>query len=104
GSRLYAIGYSPNQGNAMQPSLGVFVFDPQTLALLDRWDPAALYVTLRPVLGGRAIAVSGMASVDASGHEAPWEGSVTLHDATDGRILERFGQLGQGVQPFLIGG
>ncbi len=106
GSRLYALGFSPNaQGNLpMQPSLGVFVFDPQTLAMVDRWDPAALYVALRPVLGGRAIAATGMASVNAAGETVPWEGSLTIHDAADGRILERFGQLGEGGQAIVVGG
>ena len=104
GSALYALGYSLDQPPDAQgqPSLGVFVIDPKTLAVVDRWDPAANYVAIEPVLGGRAVAVTGQPGVDAGGRAAPWSASLTFYDPADGRILLRFGQLGEGFPPAVI--
>lgn len=105
GSRLYLVGYREQPGvNAdALPSAGVFVVDPRTLAVVDRWSPDAMYVSIEPILGGRAFAVTGAPGVDAGGRSAPWQGSITIHDAVDGRILMRFGQLGDGFYPQVLG-
>jgi hypothetical protein len=104
GSRLYLIGFQRDvQPNAAgQASLGVFVVDPATLALVDRWAPAAAYSSIETVLDGRLVALSGMPGMDADGRGAPWQGSITLHDATDGRILLRFGRIGDGSPPIVL--
>jgi hypothetical protein len=105
GSRLYLLGLGAPDGSSTDspPSLGVFVVDPRTLAVIDRWAPDALYVGIEPVLGGRALALSGAAGLDARGGNAPWDASVTIHDAADGRILLRFGRLGQAYNPQVVG-
>ncbi len=102
GSRLYLLGYAEQDGSRNgPPSLGVFVVDPTTLALVGRWAPDAAYISLQPLLGGSVIAAAGAPGSDADGNSAPWQASLTLHDATDGRILMRFGQLGDGWYPMI---
>lgn len=105
GSRIYALASSNVMDGSVQaqPSLGVLVFDPATMAMVDHWGPAANEVALEPILGGKAIAVAANPSFDASGRPVPWEGSLTIRDAVDGRILERFGRLGADSLPYVIG-
>jgi hypothetical protein len=95
GQRLYAVGFGPlptsDPGNL--PSLGIFVIDRATLALVDRWAPAADYLAVTALPNG-LVAAAGLPGVDEQGRIAPWDASLTIHDATDGRILLRFGQLG----------
>jgi hypothetical protein len=103
GDRLYAVAFGP-QGSSdpvSQPSRGIFVIDPSTLALVDRWAPAANYFAVAALPNG-LVAASGMPGVQADGSFAPWQGSITIHEAPDGQILERFGQLGEGSAPFVL--
>jgi hypothetical protein len=74
------------------------------MGVLDRWAPDALYVTVESVLGGRAVAAAGSAGFDATGQYVPWESSLTIHDSTDGKILMRFGQLGEADPVQVVGG
>ena len=103
GERLYAVGLDPeptgDSGN--QPSRGVFVIDRSTLALVDRWAPAANYLAVTALPGG-LVAAAGMPGIKEDGRFAPWEGSLTIHDGTDGRILVRFGQLGTDNPPLVL--
>jgi hypothetical protein len=103
GSRLYAVGFNPQTDldSGAQASRGVFVIDRATLALLDRWAPAAEYISVTALPEG--LAAVGVPGVDADGHPAPWEASLTIHDATDGRVLVRFGQLGTDQLPVVLG-
>lgn len=103
GSRIYALGYAqPSSFEPMYPaSRGVFVFDRSTLALLDRWAPAANYVTIAATGDGHVVA-GGMPGFDESGREAPWDASLTIYDAADGRLLARFGRLGQDGPPVIV--
>ena len=103
GDRVYAIGFGPqgNTDSGNQPSRGIFVIDPATLALVDRWAPAANYFAVATLPNG-LVAASGMPGIQVDGSMAPWQGSLTIHEAPDGRILERFGQLGEGSPPFVI--
>jgi hypothetical protein len=95
GERLYAIGFDPeptgDSGN--QASRGVFVIDRSTLALVDRWAPAADYLAVTALPGG-LVAAAGIPGVKEDGQSAPWEASMTIYDEADGRIVVRFGQLG----------
>jgi hypothetical protein len=104
GQRLYAVGFgaqpSSNTGNA--PSLGIFVIDRSTLALVDRWAAAADYLGVTALPNG-LVAASGLPSVNEHGQPAPWEASLTIHEAVDGRILVRFGQLGNNYPPVVVG-
>ena len=74
---------------ATRPSAGIFVVDPGTLALLDRWDPDAQYFAVQPIDDGSIVVAAGAPAVDADGNDVPWQASLTFHDATDGRILAR---------------
>ena len=63
-----------------RPSRGIFVIDRSTLALLDRWAPAAYYLSVsatsrRPVVAPRACRTSM-----SDGKDAPWQGSLTVYD------------------------
>jgi hypothetical protein len=103
GSRLYALGFE-NEGTSdsgAQPSRGVFAIDRSSLALLDRWAPASLYMSVSALPGG-LVAATGVAGVTNDGRLAPWEASLTVHDGTDGRILVRFGQLGNDLPPLVV--
>ena len=103
GDRLYSVGFDPQStsDSGAQPSRGIFVIDRSTLALVDRWAPAADYISVAALTNGVVVA-SGMPGVQTDGTSAPWEASVTIHEASDGRILVRFGQLGEGNAPFVI--
>jgi hypothetical protein len=101
--RIYALGVEQQAGfdSLGQGSLGVFVIDRSTLALVDRWAPAADYLSVAALADG-SIAASGMAGLDETGHEAPWQSSLTIYDPAEGRILARFGQLGEGIPPLVV--
>jgi hypothetical protein len=101
--RIYALGFEQplSFGSLGQGSRGVFVIDRSTLALVDRWAPAADYLSVAALPDG-SIAASGMPGLDETGHEAPWESSLTIYDPADGRILVRFGQLGENVPPLVV--
>jgi hypothetical protein len=103
GDRLYAVGFEPqgNQDSGAQPSRGIFVIDRSTLALVDRWAPAADYLAVSMLPDG-LVAASGMPGIQTNGQFAPWQGSLTIHEPTDGRVLVRFGQLGDGNPPFVV--
>jgi hypothetical protein len=104
GSRLYLVGYdaakSSERGN--QASAGIFVVDPATLALLDRWPPDAQYFAVQPIDDGSIVVAAGAPATDADGNEVPWQASLTFHDASDGRILLRLGQVGDGAYPQIL--
>ena len=104
GSRLYLVGFDAakqsERGN--QVSAGIFVVDPGTLALLDRWDPDAQYFAVQPIDDGSIVVAAGAPAVDADGTAVPWQASLTFHDATDGRILLRLGQMGDGTYPQIL--
>ncbi|HEX2753864.1 MAG TPA: hypothetical protein VHM48_00275 [Candidatus Limnocylindrales bacterium] len=103
GGRLYAVGLDPAStvDSGAQPSRGIFVIDRATLALVDRWAPATEYVAVTALPGG-LVAAAGIPGVKEDGHFAPWEASLTIHDAADGRILVRFGQLGNDLPPIVV--
>jgi hypothetical protein len=103
GSRVYLVGFDRNSVSetGYQRSLGIFVVDRATLALLDRWAPAANYLGIS-VMGNGQVLAAGLPGADADGREAPWQGSLTVHDPSDGRILVRFGQLGQDAPPLVF--
>lgn len=103
GSRLFLVGAGPSPAgeSPFQRSLGIYVADGATLALLDRWAPAANYVTLSNPLPGLVVAI-GQANVDADGRPAPWLGTLTVHDATTGSILGRYAQFAEDVQPWVV--
>lgn len=96
GSRLYLLGYAQEPGplDALR-SLGILVVDPRTMALLGRWSNDAAYDSIHMGFGGSVVMASGMSGFDDRGEPSFWEASVTFHDAEDGRILARYGRLGE---------
>lgn len=102
-SRLFLVGAapSPDGQSPFQRSLGIFVADGATLALLDRWAPAANYATLSNPSPGLVIAF-GMANTDAEGRPAPWLGTLTVHDSMTGSILGRYAQFAEDIQPWVV--
>jgi len=103
GSRLYLVGLDDRAGSGsnLPASLGIFVVDRSSLALVDRWAPAANYHSVSTTAAG-LVAAGGLPGVDSRGRSAPWEASLTVHDPSDGRILVRFGQLGNGSLPLVV--
>ena len=96
GDRLYLLGFGRQDENTgQQSSVGIFVVDVATLALVGHWAADASYIAVQSWADGSIVVAAGAPDVDSTGHEAPWESSLTMHDASDGRILLRLGQLGQ---------
>jgi hypothetical protein len=104
GTRLDLVAFQPNPApDGRGPiNLGVFVLDRATLALVDRWAPAAAYYTMAVLPDRRSVALGGAPGMDPAGRPVPWEGSLTIHDADDGRVVAQFGRLGQDLPPILL--
>ncbi|MEO5940471.1 MAG: hypothetical protein ABIZ72_05880, partial [Candidatus Limnocylindrales bacterium] len=68
---------------------------------VDRWAPAAAYLAISVDRDGQVLA-TGQPGVDAAGRPAPWQGSLTIHAPADGRILVRYGRLGQDQPPLVF--
>lgn len=90
GQRLYALGIGPASGRA-GASTGVWVFDPDTLGVLDHWAPRALLTSLAVSADGRFVYAAGASGLDVDGHENPWPASVTVYDAVTGEIQVVYG-------------
>jgi hypothetical protein len=104
GSRLYLVATAarPVGSGEQPPSLGIFVVDPRTLALVGRWDPDAAYGSVQLAFGGSVVVAAGVPGVDQNGQAAAWDASLTFHDASDGQILLRLGRVGRVFWPMLI--
>jgi hypothetical protein len=103
GTRLYATGFQERQQTDFygQKSLGVFVIDPRTLALVQHWAPIANDVSVGVLADGR-VAVGGQPGVNAAGDQVPWQGSLTIREAADGTVVARYGQIGPDMTPTLL--
>jgi hypothetical protein len=103
GRRLYATGVQPREGPDFygQRSLGVFVIDPQTLALVQHWSPVANDTAITVLADGR-VAVSAQPGMNAAGDQVPWEGSLTIREAADGAIVARYGRLSPDMPPIVL--
>ncbi len=96
GTRLYALGIQAGTGNAGR-STGVWVFDTDTLEVLEHWGPRALLTSLAVSADGRFVYAAGAAGFDAEGHENHrWAASITVYDATNGEIAVLYGAIGAG--------
>jgi hypothetical protein len=92
GRLLFAIGEGPDEDS----SSGVWVFDAQTLELVERWPAKASYGSLALLDNGRWLAAIGRPGVDEAGGRARWGTSLTVHDTTTGRAVLRIGDLATG--------
>jgi hypothetical protein len=96
GTRLYALGLSTGPSD-VGTSTGVWVFDAETLELLDHWEPRALLTSLAVSADGRFVYASGAAGYDVDGRQnSRWPASVTVYDATTGEIVVLYGSVGDG--------
>lgn len=96
GTRLYALGLEAGTGNAGRPT-GIWVFDADTLEVLDHWQPRALLTSLAVSADGRFVYAAGAAGYDADGHENErWPASLTVYNATTGEIAVLHGAIGEG--------
>ena len=96
GTRLYALGLEPG-GSDPTRSSGIWVFDANTLELLDHWHPRALLTSLAVSNDGRFVYAVGAAGYDADGNENHrWRASVTVYRATTGEIALLYGNIGDG--------
>ena len=87
GSRIYALGIDRDpSGSPFGGSSGIFVFDARTLAPIDHWVPEADYISIAVSEDGRWVYAAGAPGVDMAGRSAPFDASITVHDATDGSV------------------
>jgi hypothetical protein len=103
GGRLFATGFQARGDSDFygERSLGVFVIDAGSLALLQHWAPVANDSALT-VLSDDRIAVSGQPGMNAAGDEAPWAGSLTIRETADGSVVARYGRVSQDMPPFVL--
>ena len=95
-TRLYALGLEAGNGGARR-STGIWVFDADTLEMLDHWEPRALLTSLAVSADGRFVYAAGAPGYDADGHENQrWPASLTVYDATSGEIAVLYGAIGEG--------
>lgn len=80
GGTLYALGATFDEGPQSGWSTGVYVIDPETLALQARWAPTADYNSIAVTPDGRYVVLAG-----APGG-SPADASVTVVDAASGDV------------------
>jgi hypothetical protein len=101
--RVYAIGEAIEPGATPLEaprvrSTGVWVFDADSLRLVDHWPATARFSEITASPDGREIVATGMAEVDADGVPRPTqEASITVYDALTGDVRLIAGQLGSWV-------
>ena len=89
GRLLFAIGDGP----APDSSSGIWVYDTNTLRLLERWPALSSYDAVTLFDGGQWLAAIGRAGVTANGGPADWGTSLTIHEVATGRPFMRLGDL-----------
>lgn len=104
GSRLFALGILPEEGNARRNpvSSGIWVFDATGFSLSDRWGAVAAYGTIGLSRDGRWLLAAGAPGTDEQGNQADWQASITVHDVSDGRPALQLGRLGTDGQVFQV--
>jgi hypothetical protein len=93
GRRVYALGTTGGQD--IGASSGVWVFDAETMELLDRWEPRALLNAITVSRDGQFVYVAGAPDYDPNGRFSSWQASLTVYDALTGEIQVIHGHLGQ---------
>jgi hypothetical protein len=75
---------------------GIWVIDTEQLAVIDRWEPIADFISLRLSADGTVVYAAGVPMAGANGEPAPSvEASVTGYDASDGTVRVIAGTLGR---------
>jgi hypothetical protein len=91
GQRLYALGAAAVAGDGTGVPTGIWVFDADTMTLVDHWDPRAFLSSLATSADGRFVYAAGAAGVDVEGRENAWPASVTVYDAETGEVQVVYG-------------
>jgi hypothetical protein len=94
GRLLFAIGAGSNPDGTS----GVWVFDAQTLEVIEQWPALASYASVSLLEEGRWLAAIGRPGVTPAGGLASWGTSLTVHDTTSGRPILRIGDLRTGTK------
>jgi hypothetical protein len=106
GPRLFAVGLREDDGSGYGRngfgSTGIWVFDTSTLELPDHWPAAAAYSGIGLSRDGRWILAVGQPGTDADGNPASWPSTVSIHDARDGHLALRVGDLGTEQSVLLV--
>jgi hypothetical protein len=90
GTKLYTLGLVPAGGEGPSSS-GIWVFDSETLALLQHWPARALLTSLAVSADGTFVYAAGAQGFDVDGRQRPWPASVTVYDAETGEIQVVYG-------------
>jgi len=101
GRTIYALGIRSVNGEDNDGSLGVFVFDADSLAQTNHWAPTADFVSLAIGKDGRFVYAVGQAGADAAGKPVTdQQASMTAFDTADGSVRAIAGRLGMGFVVF----
>jgi hypothetical protein len=92
GQRIYTLGFGLGPGDSGTPS-GVWVFDAETLNLVDHWLPRAMLTSLGVSADGRFVYAAGANGYDVEGNQSAWPSSVTVYDAATGEIQVLYGSV-----------
>jgi hypothetical protein len=92
GQRIYALGFGLGSGDNGAPT-GVWVFDAETLNLVDRWLPRAMFTSLGVSADGQFVYAAGANGFDVLGNQNPWPSSVTVYDAATGEVQVIYGEV-----------
>lgn len=94
GKTVYTLGIRSLAGEDNDGSLGVFVFDTESMQQTAHWQPTADYISLAISADGRYVYALGQPQVDAAGKPTEQGASITVFDASNGQIVAIAGQLG----------
>jgi len=90
GTRLFAVGMKEGPlsygRDQFLGSTGIWTFDAATLELADHWPAAGPYVGLRVSRDNRWVYALGNGGSDQDGNASGWPPTISVHDATDGRL------------------
>ncbi len=95
GTRIYALGIEPPNGEETVGSTGIYVFGAESLGTVGHWAPTADFASLAISPDGRHLYAAGQPGVDAAGNVSDHEASITVFETADGSINLIAGRLGE---------
>jgi hypothetical protein len=99
GSVLYGLGGtaatgSVRSGGVGPNSTGIWLFDAETLSVIDHWEPVTAYSAIGLADEGRFVVALGLPGGDAQGMPARWPTSLVAVDAVTGELGALYGDVG----------